>query len=202
MPGPEHKTSLTETPRGRLLLGRRRFQLAWVFAALLIWSAKHYPSFWGGLLCFAGASLRYWASGYVRKDSEIAVGGPYAHTRNPLYLGTLIMLVGASISVQFYGLAVVAALVFFINYQYVIQDEEMYLKDVFGEKFERYCSLVPRFLPNPVGPSIEEFLKVNPNREAFGFSKSLARANKGYEAYLTFFGLIAGVAFSVWLKSC
>ena len=185
----------------KIFLGKTRFQLAWVFAAILILGVRHYPSFLGSLICLLGALLRYWASGFVRKDSEIAIGGPYAQTRNPLYLGTLIMMVGAAFAVNMYGLAVVGLVLFGVNYHWVIRDEEEYLKENFKERYARYCSLVPRFVPAFFGPSIDQLLEVNPNREAFAFSKKLARENKGYEALVTFVALIAGLAVTVWLKN-
>jgi protein-S-isoprenylcysteine O-methyltransferase Ste14 len=74
-----------------LVRGRTRVALAWIFAALLIFAARTYPSWPGILLCFIGATVRFWASGYLRKDTRPAVGGPYAFVRNPLYLGTYLM---------------------------------------------------------------------------------------------------------------
>src|SRR6476661_4738649 len=76
--------------------GKTRIVLAWIFVVVLGLSAKEYPTWPGIVLCFVGASLRYWASGYLRKDSRPAVGGPYAYVRNPLYLGTYLMALGTA----------------------------------------------------------------------------------------------------------
>ena len=107
----------------RFFSGRRRFQLAWIFAVLLIFSAKQYPTLPGILICFLGATMRFYASGYLRKEAKLAVGGPYSYTRNPLYLGTFIMAIGATISVGALALALVIGIVFFLNYHYVIEHE-------------------------------------------------------------------------------
>jgi protein-S-isoprenylcysteine O-methyltransferase Ste14 len=85
---------------GPLFHGRRRFQIAWLFFAVLIVTCQRYPSVPGLSICFAGATLRFVANGFVRKEVALAVGGPYAYTRNPLYLGTLLMVLGVAASVS------------------------------------------------------------------------------------------------------
>ena len=181
-------------------LGKRRFQLAWIFAFLLAVFANHYPSIIGILICFFGATLRFISSGYLRKESKLAVGGPYAHTRNPLYLGTFIMALGATISVGAHLLAFIMGVVFFLNYHYVIQFEETKLPKLFGESYQNYCQLVPRFLPRLMAPSKTDLLKINPDPAVYGFSFSLAMKNKAFEAYASFFGLILGVTALVYFK--
>ncbi len=181
--------------------GRRRFQLAWIFAFLLILGARHYPTALGTIICFIGASLRFCSSGFLRKESKLAVGGPYAYTRNPLYLGTFIMALGATISVGAMGLAVVMAFVFFLNYHYVIEHEERKLPDYFGDSYLQYCNLVPRFIPQFKAPSKEMLLKINPDPVVYSFSMPLAKQNKAFEAYASFFGVMIGVALLVFIKA-
>ena len=180
--------------------GRRRFQLAWIFAFLLVFGARHYPTALGTIICFLGASLRFCASGYLRKESKLAVGGPYAHTRNPLYLGTFIMAVGATMSVGALGLALVMAVVFFFNYHYVIDHEERKLPAYFGESYLQYCNLVPRFIPQLSAPSKDELLKINPDPEVYSFSMPLAKKNKAFEAYASFLGVMLGVSLLVFIR--
>src|SRR4051812_1068282 len=84
--------------------GKTRITLAWGFAILLGLLAREYPTWPGIVLCFFGASLRFWASGYLRKDTRPAVGGPYAFFRNPLYLGTYLMAVGTAWSTENWAL--------------------------------------------------------------------------------------------------
>jgi hypothetical protein len=180
--------------------GRRRFQVAWVFAVLLILRAQHYPNFLGVLVCFGGAMLRVYASGFLRKEAKLTVGGPYAYTRNPLYLGTFIMALGAVLSVGAQGLAVIMAVVFFLNYHYVIEHEETKLPSVFGEAYARYCALVPRFLPRLERPPQEELEKINPDLQIYEYSAALANENKAMEAIYSFFGIIFGCALLVWIK--
>ena len=193
--------SLLNNERLRLFFsGRRRFQLAWVFAIFLIFGARHYPTALGTIVCFAGATLRFYSSGFLRKESKLAVGGPYAHTRNPLYLGTFIMALGATMSVGAFGLAVLMAFVFFVNYHYVIDHEEKKLPAYFGESYLRYCSLVPRFIPQLRAPSKDELMKINADPEVYSFSMPLAIKNKAFEAYASFVSVMLGMSLLVYVK--
>src|ERR1700733_11921811 len=62
-------------------------------------------SLWiGGVVAAAGALLRIWAAGHIEKGKSLARGGPYAFTRNPLYLGSLVMATGVMLAGQSYWL--------------------------------------------------------------------------------------------------
>src|SRR3954447_818974 len=111
-----------------LIRGKTRIALAWLFVAFLAFVAREYPTPPGIVLCFLGASLRYWASGYLRKDSRPAVGGPYAWVRNPLYLGTYLMAIGTAWSVRQYALVAFVTVAFAAVYHYIILDEETKLR--------------------------------------------------------------------------
>src|ERR1051325_1353069 len=52
----------------------------------------------GAAIAAVGASIRAWASGHLRKMAELTTSGPYAHTRNPLYFGTFVMVAGVSLA--------------------------------------------------------------------------------------------------------
>jgi hypothetical protein len=178
--------------------GKTRIALAWVFAALLILSAREYPKWHGILVCFLGASLRFWASGYLRKDNRLAVGGPYAFVRNPLYLGTYLMAVGAALAIEAWALLAFITVVFAVLYHFIILDEENKLRQIFGEPYRKWCSLVPRFFPRPWPASAEALDEVNPSREHRRFDWPLAMRNKAMEAYWSFAGLIGFVALVAW----
>ena len=107
--------------------------MAWIFALLLGLLARSYPQWPGIVICFAGATLRFWASGYLRKDSRPAVGGPYAQVRNPLYLGTYIMAIGTATAITQWPLVAFATVVFAVIYHYIILDEEVKLRSLFGQ---------------------------------------------------------------------
>jgi protein-S-isoprenylcysteine O-methyltransferase Ste14 len=177
--------------------GKTRITLAWAFAFLLGFSAREYPTWPGIVLCFLGASLRFWASGYLRKDSRPAVGGPYAFIRNPLYLGTYLMALGTAWATENWILLGTLTVAFAAIYHYIILDEEVKLRRIFQGAYVEYCQSVPRFFPRlwPLfGPASRQVLReINPESAHHSFSFSLAMKNKAYEAYATFLGLIAFV---------
>jgi protein-S-isoprenylcysteine O-methyltransferase Ste14 len=191
-------TATMQTYRG-LIQGKTRIALAWIFAAALVFSARELPTWPGIALCFVGAALRYWASGYLRKDSRPAVGGPYGFVRNPLYLGTYLMALGTAAAAGTYVLFGVLSVVFAAIYHFIILDEETKLERIFGDVYLEYKERVPRFFPHRL-PSREALLKINPDPTHHAFSRELAAKNKAYESFLTFLALIGFVAVVAILK--
>lgn len=192
-------SSVSQWYRG-FVQGKTRIVIAWLFAAALVFSAREYPTWPGIALCFVGATLRYWASGYLRKDSRPAVGGPYAYVRNPLYLGTYLMALGTTWAVENWILLGTLTVVFAAIYHYIILDEETKLVRIFGEPYQKYCALVPRFFPRLLPASRQGLLEVNPEATHHRFSSELASKNKAFEAYATFFALIGFVAAVAWAR--
>jgi hypothetical protein len=184
-----------------LLCGRRRFQIAWLFFALLVVTCRRYPSAPGLAICFGGATLRFVANGFVRKEVVLAVGGPYAHTRNPLYLGTLLMVLGAAASVSSLVVTSAMALAMYANYLYVIRAEEQALQGRFDVRYLRYCALVPRLLPRPLPPAHALLRQINPDPRTYSFSLALARRNRAFESYLSFAGMAGGLSVVAWCRA-
>ena len=127
---------------------RIRVPLGFAFAILYIWLAKPTLEFFliGMIVTIPGILLRASASGYVKKNESLATTGPYAYTRNPLYLGSLIIAIGFALAARSWWTAAIL-LVFFVSvYVPVIHGEEKFLRSRFPE-FEKYASEVPRLLP-------------------------------------------------------
>jgi protein-S-isoprenylcysteine O-methyltransferase Ste14 len=127
---------------------RIRVPLGFAFAVLYMWLAR--PT-WrsiliGAVITIPGLVMRAMASGYVQKNEKLATGGPYAYTRNPLYLGSFIMAVGFAVAARNWWVAVVMVVMFLAIYLPVIRGEEVYLREHFPE-FDEYASQVPRLLP-------------------------------------------------------
>ncbi len=101
---------------------------------------------WSLALVLPGVWLRAYASGYVKKNRELTVTGPYAHTRNPLYLGSMLIAAGFAVALQSWALAAVLAVGFALIYIPVIASEERFLRATFAG-FDDYCRRVPRLLP-------------------------------------------------------
>jgi protein-S-isoprenylcysteine O-methyltransferase Ste14 len=93
-----------------------------------------------------GLALRAWAAGCLAKNQRLATGGPYAFTRNPLYIGTLLVALGLTIAARNPYLAILFALVFLLVYLPVIQLEEQHLRRLFPE-YSTYADRVPALLP-------------------------------------------------------
>lgn len=117
----------------------------------------------------AGAMLRVWAAGHIEKGKTLAQAGPYAITRNPLYLGSFFMALGILVAGQGYWLLLPFGLFFGAFYYPVMKAEEQELLEGYGEAFLSYAHRVPFFLPsfrNVVGgPSTFLWSRVIRNRE-------------------------------------
>lgn len=180
--------------------GKTRILTAWIFAALLVFSARNYPTLPGVLVCFIGATIRFWASGYLRKDSRPAVGGPYAFVRNPLYLGTYLMAVGTAWAIESWALLGVVTFLFAGLYHFIILDEETKLQRIFGSPYEAYCRAVPRFFPRLWPASAARLIEVNPepSHRRYSWDLALSRQNKAWEPHVTFLALMAFVTAAAW----
>jgi protein-S-isoprenylcysteine O-methyltransferase Ste14 len=98
----------------------------------------------GGLLLLPGLLLRGLASGHVQKDRQLTTSGPYAYTRNPLYLGSLILAAGFALAARSVWIFALLVLMFVAIYVPVIAGEERYLRQTFPE-YDDYARDVPRF---------------------------------------------------------
>jgi protein-S-isoprenylcysteine O-methyltransferase Ste14 len=127
--------------------------------ALLLARPSGLSILWSLPLVLAGEALRLWASGHIEKTRRLATGGPYAHTRNPLYVGSLLLALGvaAASASSWVVLAVAAYLAGF--YPSVIREEARFLRQTFPEEYGLWARDVPLFLPRlrPAGPRTSKF---------------------------------------------
>jgi len=129
----------------------------------------------GIAVCAAGLFIRAWASGHIKKEKELATSGPYQYTRNPLYLGNLVL--GLSIAIGAaspWGAAVFVAY-FVVFYPPVIREERERMKRLFPGQYQEYKSRVPLFFPTK-----------RPASQSNGarFSWLLYKKNKEYRALI------------------
>lgn len=127
---------------------RIRVPLGFVFAVVYVWLAQptRISIVAGALVVLPGLLLRGLASGHVKKNEQLTTSGPYAYTRNPLYLGSLLLAAGFSIAARSWWIVGLALLMFGVIYIPVIAGEERFLRTTFPE-FEDYARHVPRFFP-------------------------------------------------------
>src|ERR1017187_3329901 len=115
---------------------RIRVPLGFLTAALYcyeIWRRAPLPAAVAGSLALVlpGLWLRAYAAGYVKKNQELTVTGPYAHTRNPLYLGSTLIAFGFALAVLSWPVALALAVGFGVIYIPVIASEERFLRATF-----------------------------------------------------------------------
>ncbi len=122
--------------------------LGFVLAAVYLWLAR--PEWWsiaaGTAIALAGVGIRAAASGHVKKNEELTTTGPYAYTRNPLYLGSIVIAVGFALAARSVWIGAVLVVMFLGIYLPVIRSEEAFLRGKFAD-FDAYCARVPRLLP-------------------------------------------------------
>ena len=158
---------------------RSRVPLGFVFAVAYLWFAR--PTWpWvvvGSVLVVAGLAVRAAASGHIRKNAELSTTGPYAYTRNPLYLGSILIAAGFVLAAHNLWIVLATILMFIIIYLPVIRAEETYLRSTFGG-YDEYAAQVPRFFP-----------RLSPRRSvassaSAGYSRELYMRHREYNAAL------------------
>ncbi len=166
---------------------RVRVPLGFLFAVFYFWLAR--PS-WrsmmlGAVVVAPGLLIRALASGHVRKNESLATSGPYAYTRNPLYLGSLLMGLGFCVAARSWWVGVVLVVMLVAIYLPVIRDEEAFLRRTFPE-FEEYARRVPRMLPRVARRSDDE-------KASAGFSWDLYLKHREYNALLGAVGMMTAL---------
>jgi len=131
------------------------------------------------VLVLPGLWLRAYASGYVRKNAELTTTGPYAHTRNPLYLGSMLIAFGFAGASGSWIIAVALAILFAVIYIPTIQSEEAYLRTHFAG-FDEYAQAVPRLLPRISAARTAESGRGERGR----FSAALYRQHREYNSLM------------------
>jgi protein-S-isoprenylcysteine O-methyltransferase Ste14 len=144
----------------------------------------------GTVVALPGLLLRALASGHVKKNEELTTSGPYAYTRNPLYLGSLIMAVGFAIAAQSLSILALMLVMFFAIYLPVIQSEEQFLHGKFTD-FSEYSRNVPRLFPR-----LTRF-----GNEGASFSPALYAQHREYNAILGTAAVIAALVAKLWWRS-
>ena len=110
----------------------------------------------GFAISLIGEALRLWgvswAGSETRRTGEVGgtflvISGPFAHVRNPLYVGNIILYLGLGIMSMalFPYLQIIAILFFIVQYLFIVKEEENFLKTKYTSDYEKYIENVPRF---------------------------------------------------------
>lgn len=143
----------------------------------------------GELMILGGLLIRSWAAGTLFKKRRLATTGPYAWVRNPLYVGSFLMMAGFSALVHDpVSLWLLVGPVAWLYWQ-AVRDEERTLARLFPDEWPPYRRRVPAFVPRRLAlPRFDHW--------------SLARwvYNREYQAWLgTALGLAGIYAWRLWL---
>jgi Phospholipid methyltransferase len=125
----------------------------------------------------AGVLMRSYAAGYVKKNRELTRTGPYAHTRNPLYLGSILIAAGFALALENVWFTLVLVVFFVVIYVPVIASEERFLRATFSG-FDDYCRQVPRLIPRLTAAPAPE----GEAGESGRFSMELYRRHREYNS--------------------
>ena len=143
----------------------------------------------GGIIAFIGVLIRAWASGHIVKNRRLAVTGPYAHTRNPLYFGSFLIGAGFAIAVH-WGLLLVVIGFWILVYVPTMERERKNIRERFPEEYDVYSANVPAFVPRVIPWAAE-------GAENGGFSPSLYMAHGEWKAGITYLLVMSWLAFRI-----
>jgi protein-S-isoprenylcysteine O-methyltransferase Ste14 len=171
---------------------RWRVRLGYPLAAAVLWFSRPSPrSISLGVIVGAfGLLIRAYAAGYLHKQEVLTVTGPYAYTRNPLYLGSAVLALGAAIAMRSWVSAALLLLYFAVFYSMVMLREERELQAHHGSTFEEYARAVPLFLPDLRPAKVA-------GATAGSFSFAQYKKNHEWQAALGFLLLIAALVL-IW----
>lgn len=165
-------------------VARWRVRMGYLLAVVVLIFARPNPLSiaMGAAIGVFGLLLRGYAAGYLKKQEVLTTTGPYAFTRNPLYLGSAILVAGAAWAMHSWISAGVLSAYFAIVYYVVMRREEGELRGHFGDAFERYAKTVPLFFPRVTAARLGD--------SAGAFSFAQYKKNHEHEAAIGFLFLL------------
>lgn len=176
-------------------LARWRVRLGYLLAIAVLFLARPTPTSIaiGAALGVVGLCIRAYAAGYLHKQAVLTTTGPYAHTRNPLYLGSSFLALGAAVATRSWIAATLLLLYFAVVYSFVMRREESELRLQHGTLFAAYAVAVPLFFPKL---SVRATMTTNGPQ----FSWEQYRKNHEYEATIGFALLLVAFLVIWWLR--
>jgi protein-S-isoprenylcysteine O-methyltransferase Ste14 len=170
---------------------RWRVRLGYPLAIAVLWLARPTPQSIavGALVGAIGLWLRAYAAGYLHKKETLTVTGPYAHTRNPLYLGSAILALGAGLATCSWPSVAILLGYFALFYSIVMKREERELRKIHGAAFDAYAQSVPLFFPRVTSPKMSE----GNGNSAGAFSFAQYKKNHEWQAAAGFLLLLAAL---------
>ena len=155
----------------------------------------------GFLIAMTGELIRLWGVSWAGSETRttgtvggtfLIVSGPFAHVRNPLYVGNILMYLGMGIMSMavFPYLQIAALLFFFVQYSYIVKEEEEYLRKTYGTEYAAFEKNVPRFFPRFSGYKTEGV-----EQPAFSLKAGIKSETRTLQA----FAAVSITIFLIWL---
>lgn len=169
---------------------RIRANLICILASVVLSRPRPLSLVAGGGLIALGLLLRAWAAGHLRKSRELTVSGPYRHTRNPLYLGSLVIGIGAVAACRSWWVLGLFSVYFLVFYPIAVRLEKQRMLAAFPEAYREYSLSVPLFFPR---------LRPGAGTSERSFDRNLFRRNKEQRASLGALFFLAALLLKMWL---
>lgn len=162
------------------------------------------PNIWsiiiGLIIALIGEAIRIWGVSWAGSETRttgtltgtfLVMSGPFAHVRNPLYVGNILMYTGLGIMsfALFPYLQIIGLIFFYFQYRFIVQEEEGYLEKIYGKDYEYYRLNVPSFLPR-----LKAYRVDGPEQPEYSLKKGLTSEKRSLQA----FGFVAITIFLLW----
>ena len=156
----------------------------------------------GFVIALAGEFIRFWGVSWAGSETRttgsvggtfLIVSGPFAYVRNPLYVGNILLYFGLGIMsfAIFPYLQIVAIIFFFVQYHFIVKEEEGYLEKAYGKDYEAYVKNVPRFFPKLVSYKVK-----NLQQPSFNWKSGLKSERRTLQA----FSLVTLIILLIWVR--
>jgi len=154
----------------------------------------------GLMIAVCGELIRLWAVSWAGSETRttgkvggtyLVINGPYAHVRNPLYVGNILIYFGLGImSFALFPYLQIIALAFFVfQYYEIIKEEEGFLREKFGNDFDEYYKNVPRIFPR-----LTPYRKEGVEQPEYDIKKGLRSERRTLQAFV----IVAGTLIILW----
>lgn len=173
---------------------------------LVIMIVFAYPNIWsliiGFLIALSGELIRLWGVSWAGSETRttggvggtfLIISGPFGHVRNPLYVGNILLYLGVGVMsfAIFPYLQIVALIFFYVQYNFIVNEEEDYLKKAFSSEYSEYLKYVPRFIPR-----LTKYKPANNiPQPPFNFKAGLKSERRSLQA----FSIITVIIILLWL---
>jgi protein-S-isoprenylcysteine O-methyltransferase Ste14 len=174
------------------MLARWRVRLGYLLAILILLASRPIPRsiVYGAVVGAIGLFIRTRAAGYLHKQQVLTMTGPYAYTRNPLYLGSAILALGVGVAARSWVAAAILLGYFAVVYSVVMRREEQELRQHHGAAFDEYARTVPLFLPRLTAAKLSA-------ASSGSFSFAQYKKNQEYRATIGFL-LVLMIFIVIW----